>query len=266
MDNFTRSIAIIGLCAGLGGLLVGFRGSNASGYFWGGLFLTVLCSCILFAGKEEKDDETENNILSERNNDFINGNTGSDGTKNKTAEAGNKKAADTFQTKYKDGILFEDMRHIFFERHSDDPRDSARKFKEYRYVFITAGKIHLDGEEGYPFRGMVIADDGMRISYEDHPHGYDDLTGYETADHIRFEYHIQESQHDGGGYTNSKTELKYRPDIPVSQDRCHDTVYNQYDMPESNGFWLDGNRIFIYEPFGLNGIYEFIIDYIEEYP
>lgn len=90
---------------------------------------------------------------------------------------------------------------------------------------------------------------------------YGRITGYkETQDYIGYMDRYQDSIHDGGDSGSEELYLYAAPGKEPIQELSHGTN-NRYlawcTLPECKGYWIEKQHLYLVEPWGLSGVFEY---------
>ena len=138
-----------------------------------------------------------------------------------------------------DRSLFAGAFHAFIQRFSDDTASCAEKLEHY-LVF----KPYL----------FDISGDTLLVSFDSGYH----RTGYEeTASHIRYEESYSESYHDGGDSVSKEWRLTASSADPAGRELLHGSPEERIRLPENRGYWIENGHLYLAEPWGMTGVFEF---------
>ena len=103
--------------------------------------------------------------------------------------------------------------------------------------------------------------DGILNAYLDS--GYHETYYQETSEYIRFNDRYQESFHDGGGngfeewYVYAASITEYKTEISDVIGYKHFSAWPSASLPYCRGFWTEDGHVYLVDPWGLSGIFEF---------
>ncbi len=152
-------------------------------------------------------------------------------------------------------IVFAASHHPFIERFSGDPARCAGKmarFFSYRPMYYEL------------FRDMLFVSFGS---------GYVESGFLETRDCVGYRQSYSESYHDGGG-SGSDTWFLWPAKAEIGANELFgDSVVNHANVPntkgikvpECKGYWFEGERLFVVDPWDIPGVFEFYYAVSEQY-
>lgn len=93
--------------------------------------------------------------------------------------------------------------------------------------------------------------------------GYQETYYQETSEYIRYNDRYQESFHDGGGngfeewYVYAASITEYKTEISDVIGYKHFSALPSVSLPYCRGFWTEDGHVYLVDPWGLSGIFEF---------
>ena len=95
--------------------------------------------------------------------------------------------------------------------------------------------------------------------------GYYHTKYEENEDHIEYSESYQDSYHDGGGSGSLEWSICAADKKEEGQDLLHDKKVNEIELPSCKGYWFENDRLYLVDPWGLSGVFEYYHDKNERY-
>lgn len=99
-----------------------------------------------------------------------------------------------------------------------------------------------------------ISDDALFV---DMGGGCDTIGYQETSNYIKYMRRYQESYHDGGGYGSTEWFLYAALGKEAKQELSQKRVLNEIYLPACKGYWIEEEHLYLVEPWGLSGVFEY---------
>ena len=135
--------------------------------------------------------------------------------------------------------------------HSDDPLLATDKIFEFlgnnfgNYIFNS--KFYYDNDE-----------DRVGMDHRGNFGGY--FKGYESENEIYMHEWWNESYHDGGGSSSTTVSLVFCDSINVPDYLQQGDRIDEFIIPGNDGYWRDGECLFLLNPLGLSGVYSYFYE------
>ena len=129
--------------------------------------------------------------------------------------------------------------HPFISRFSNIEDNSAEfilKEIVYKPNFyeVTKNKILVQFDSGYYYTNYI-----------------------ETPDYIKYNFHYQDSYHDGGGSGSTEWILRKASIDNADDELQHEKEIDNIKIPDCKGYMIDDGHLYLFDPWGLTGIFEY---------